>query len=76
VRTGSWWGKLRERTSLVDLGIDCRTILKWIFRKWEGGVREIGLAQDRDRWRSNAVMILRVPYSMGNLLTRLGTLSF
>jgi hypothetical protein len=36
LHTGSWWVKLRERTSLVDLGVDCRIILKWIFKKWEG----------------------------------------
>jgi hypothetical protein len=35
VHTGSWWDKLRERTSLVDLGVDCRIILKWKFKKWE-----------------------------------------
>jgi hypothetical protein len=33
--TGFWWGNLRERDHVVDLGVDGR-ILRWIFRKWEG----------------------------------------
>ena len=38
MHTGFWWDKLRERTSLVDLGVDGRIILKLIFRKWDVGV--------------------------------------
>jgi hypothetical protein len=47
---------------LEDPGVDGRIILKWIFRKWDGGLDWIDLAQDRDRWRAvlNAVMNLRV----------------
>jgi hypothetical protein len=26
-------------------------ILSWIFRKWDGGLGLIDLAQDRDRWQ-------------------------
>jgi hypothetical protein len=37
VRTGFWWGNLRERDRLEDPGIDGRIILRWIFRKWDGG---------------------------------------
>jgi len=33
VYTGFWWGNLRERCHLEDLGIDGRTIFKWIFHK-------------------------------------------
>jgi hypothetical protein len=36
-----WWGNLRERDNLGDVGIDGRIILRWIFRKenvrvWSG----------------------------------------
>ena len=38
----------------------------------------IGLAQDRDRWRTlvSAVMNLRIPSNAGNFLTRCKTVSF
>jgi hypothetical protein len=38
-------------------------ILKWIFKKWDGGGMDwIDMAQDRDRWRAlvNAVLNLQV----------------
>jgi len=63
VYTWFWWGNLRERDHLEDLGI-YGTRLKWIFRKKDGGGMDwINLAQDRDRWRElvNGVMNLRVP---------------
>jgi len=37
VHTGFWWGNLRGKDHLKDPGIDGRIILKWIFRKWDGG---------------------------------------
>jgi len=50
VRTGFWWGDLREVDNLEDLSVDRRTILKWILNKvgW-GGMDWIALAQERDR---------------------------
>jgi hypothetical protein len=62
VHTGFWWGDLREDDRLGDTAIDGRTVLKWIFKKWDGGMDWIELPQDRDRWRAvvNAVMNLRV----------------
>jgi hypothetical protein len=32
-----WLGNLRERDHLEDPGIDGTIILRWIFRKWDGG---------------------------------------
>jgi hypothetical protein len=63
VHTEFWWGDPREGDHLRDTGADGRIILKHIFKKWDGGMNWIELAQDRDRWRANvnAVMNLQVP---------------
>jgi len=52
VYAGFRWGNLRERDHLEDLGVDGRLILRWIFRKWVGGMDWIDLTQVRDRWRA------------------------
>jgi len=42
-----WQRNLRERDHLENLGVD-RIILKWIFRKYDGGMDCIDLTQNRD----------------------------
>jgi len=34
---GFWWGNLKGRDHLEDLGVDGRIILRWIFRKMNLG---------------------------------------
>jgi hypothetical protein len=52
-----------QRDHLEKPGVDGSIKLRWIFRKWNGSVEWIGLAQDRDRWRVlvNWVMNFWVP---------------
>jgi hypothetical protein len=33
---GFWWGNVRKRHRLKDLGVDGRMLLKWIFKKGDG----------------------------------------
>jgi len=67
-----WWGNLRERDYLENPGIVGRIILRWIFRKCDGGCMDwIGLAQNKDRWRAfvNTVMQFRISSNVGSSLT-------
>jgi hypothetical protein len=66
-----WCGNPRERDHVEEPSVGGRIILRWIFRKWDGGINWIDLAQDDDRWRAlvNAVMNLRFPQNAGNFLT-------
>ena len=45
LHTEFWWGNLRENPT--SLSVDGTIILKWIFRKWNGSLDWIDLAQDR-----------------------------
>jgi hypothetical protein len=45
VYVGFWWRKLRGRGHFVEAGGDGRIILRWIFRKWDGGMDWIDLAE-------------------------------
>jgi len=44
---GVWWGNVKERAHLEDLGINTRVILKFSLKKWDGeGMNWSFLAQD------------------------------
>jgi len=61
---GSWWGNRRERDHWGDLGVDGWIILRTDLQEVGCGYMDwIGLAQDRDSWRTlvSAVMNLQVP---------------
>ena len=76
---GSWWGNRKEGEHWGDLGVDGWITLGWISRSWDVGIcTVIGLAQDRDRWRTfvSAVMNLRVRWNAGNFLTSCKPVSF
>jgi hypothetical protein len=62
VCTGFWWGNLRERDHLEDPGIDGRIILRWIFRKWDGDMDWIDLAQNRERWQALVNAVMNIPF--------------
>jgi hypothetical protein len=44
VETTEW-----DKDHLEDPGVDGRIILRWTFRKWDGDMDWVELAQDRDR---------------------------
>ena len=60
VRTGIWWGNLKERGHLKYLGLDERIILKWLFKKRDGVKDWIVLAQVRGRWPVLANEVMNV----------------
>ena len=64
-------GRPEGKNLLEDPALGGRIILKWIFKKWYGGMDWIDLAQYMDRWRAlvNAVMNIRVPYNAGTFLS-------
>jgi hypothetical protein len=78
VHSGFWWGNLKERDHLEESGIEERMILKGIFRKWDGGMDWIDLAQDRERWRAlvNVAMNIWVSQNTGYFLTNREPVTF
>ena len=43
---------MNEKDNLQDIDKDGGIVLKCIFKKWDGNVNWIYLAQVRDRWRT------------------------
>jgi hypothetical protein len=59
----------KERDDVEDVGVGGRIILKCIFKKWDGGMDWINLAQDRDRWLALVdKMTLGIPKKCGEFL--------
>jgi len=48
---------------LVDLEVDVKTVLEWIFKKWDWLLGWMGLAQERNNWCAtvNAKINIWVP---------------
>ena len=71
VSTGFWRKSLWQGDHFQDLRVDGRTILKWIFKKWDGGVNCIDLAAGLDRWWALVIAVrnLRFPWNAGNFYT-------
>jgi hypothetical protein len=75
-RRGSYrvlMGKPEGKNLLKDLSLDGRIILKWIFKKWDGGMDWIDLSQKRVRWRTFVNPVMHLTYLLPYLLTSLLT---
>jgi len=45
---------------LEDQGLDGMLVLKWMFKKYNGGVDWIDLDQDRDKWQTSVNTIMNL----------------
>ena len=53
LNSGFWWGNLREREHLEDIGIEERMLLQGIFKKLVWIVEKIDWAQDMEECRAD-----------------------
>ena len=58
-----WWGDLGERKNFADPCGDGNIILKWVFKKWDGGMDWVNRAQDKNKRQAlvNEVMSVSFP---------------
>ena len=75
MQTGFWWGNMKKRDHLEDLGTD--GILKWTLNKELDAMDWIHLVQDRTSGQDlvETIMSLQCPQNVQNLTSR-GTISF
>ena len=45
-----------EKGALEDLGVDGRTILKWVFKNWDEGMDLVVASQNSDRFRALVIV--------------------
>jgi hypothetical protein len=70
VRTGFWWGNLREGGHWGDPGVDGKIILRRIFGKWDVGVwTGLGPKEDQNSWRIRTNDELQAMYNKPNIVT-------
>jgi hypothetical protein len=78
VHTGLRLRNLKDRGRLEGPGVDGSIMLKYAFKKKDGGMDCIDLAQERDWWWTlvNGVMNIRVPQNAGYFIISWGPVSF
>jgi hypothetical protein len=52
VYSGLWWGELKGKCHLEDLGVDGRIILKRVLNRWDGAVDWVDLVEISDKYRT------------------------
>jgi hypothetical protein len=67
VHAGFWWGDLREKDHLLDVGVNERKLLKMDIQEVGlGGMDWIDLSQDTDRWRALVKAVININININN----------